>query len=242
MNREGKNRPFGIASLFEKEQLRTGFSNYIYIIIGLELIIFLAMLISAGLNKTPIPWKGYLFAAFTVPVAITLLVGLIIRAFNALFFDQSEMTMAADQGDPTESNKNSTSHLPKTSALVDIIRRIPIMLTLFMMLIGSLAAYKLEDVVTFMVNASGHIVRLLFIAGGVLLLLGTVLAIVWLVSMYKLRKLHLTYLNNYRHAALEKLESPVIDEQMYLDADPARLVPFKRAEPSRQIEKYQDKN
>ncbi|MBT8338646.1 MAG: hypothetical protein HKP58_03335 [Desulfatitalea sp.] len=208
-NRDSK--IFGIASLFTKEQLRSTFVNFLYIVIGLELIIFTVMLVAAiGLAKEPFPWKSYLFIAFTLPVVITFLFGLLMLAFNSFFFDpRPDAFVEKDQGQPPGSGQ---SFLQKTNTLIESIRKVPIMLTLFLMIVGSLAAYKLDDALRVIIDTGEQFAKYLLIALGVLLLIATVLALTWLIISYKLRKKHMAYQDRYRQAAMEKLGLLIVEQ------------------------------
>ncbi len=223
-NKDKDNKLFGVASLFDKEQLRTSFVNYLYIIVGLELIIFVVMLVaSVGLAKEPFPWKSYLFITFTVPVAITFLFGIFVLAFNYFFFghrpDVNTETISKNKPE------NAKSYLLKTNSLIDSMRKLPIMLTLFIIIVGSLATYKLNDVLMVIINTSEQLVKYLFIAMGMLLLVGTLLALTWLIINYKLRKKHMDYQNKYRHAAMEHLGLLIIEDQTAIDHNNVVITP-----------------
>lgn len=216
MSENKENKPFGVASLFDREQLRSTFVNFLYMITGLELIIFVVMLVATvGLAKEPFPWKTYFFVAFTVPVAITFLFGIFLIAFNNFFFGQRHETNMETTGTPPPGN--SKSYLFKTNSFIDSMRKVPIMVTLFLIIIGALAAYNLDDAIMVVANTGEQLVKYLVVAMGALLLVATVVALTWLIINYKLRKRYMDYQNKYRQAAMERLGMMIIDDQETID-------------------------
>lgn len=212
-----ENKPFGIASLFDRDQLRTSFVNFLYIVIGLELIIFVVMLVASQLAEEPFPWKSYLFITFIVPVAITFLLGIFILAFNHFFFGHDRETDDPTEEDPQPA-ANSKSYLFKANSMIDSMRKVPIMVTLFLMIIGALAAYKLDDALLVIVNTGEQLVKYLFVALGVLLFVATLVVLVWLTLNYKLRKKHMDDQSQYRQAAMERLGLLIIDNEEAVDS------------------------
>ncbi len=216
MSENKENKPFGVASLFDREQLRSTFVNFLYMIAGLEVIIFVVMLVATvGLAKEPFPWKTYFFVAFTIPVGITFLFGIFLIAFNNFFFGQRQEPNTQDATNPPPGN--SKSYLFKTNSFIDSMRKVPIMVTLFFIIIGALAAYNLDDAIMVVANTGEQLVKYLFIALGVLLLVATIVALTWLIINYKLRKRYMDYQNNYRQAAMEKLGMMIIDDKETID-------------------------
>lgn len=215
MSENNENKPFGIASLYDKEQLRSSFVNFLYIVVGLELIIFIVMLVTSKLAEAPFPWKTYLFITFTVPVAITFLIGIFILAFNYFFFGQRQEVNP--QTSPNHPPGDSKSYLFKTNSFIDSMRKVPFMVTLFLIIIGALAAYNLDDALLVIINTSEQLVKYLFIAMGILLLMATLVALTWLTFNYKLRKKHMDNQNKYRQAAMEQLGMLIIEDQETID-------------------------
>ena len=94
----------GIASLFDKEELKKFFKNYLILIAIAETFVFFVSFVSQlGPDNTPFPWESYFFAAFIIPIAITFLLGVCIMGFNTYLFgeesEEGELTYAFDGDD-----------------------------------------------------------------------------------------------------------------------------------------------
>ncbi len=215
MNEKNERKPFGVASLFDRKQLRTSFANFMYMMVGLELIIFVVTLVASQLSQEPFPWKIYLFVTFTVPVAITFLLGILILSFNYFFFGPDHFSHSQTSANPP--SENSKTYLFRTNSLIDSMRKVPIMVTLFLIIIGALAAYKLDDALLAIVNTGEQLFKYLFIGLGVLLFVATIIILTWLIINYKLRKRHMAYQNQYRQAAMERLGMMIIEDQDAID-------------------------
>jgi hypothetical protein len=224
MSQKIDNKTYGIASLFEKEQLRTSFVNYIYIVIGLELIIFVVTLVtSVGLAQEPFPWKTFLIAAFTIPVTITFLLGIVILSFNSFFFGSRSAADAEAQENPSESG---TPYLLKANSLIDNLHKVPIMVTLFIIIVAALAVYKLDDALIVVFTTGERLFKYILIAVGVVLLIGTLIAFTWLIMNFKLRKKHMDCQAKYRQAAMEHLGLLLPEDKTDIDPDCVIAAPF----------------
>jgi uncharacterized membrane protein len=224
MSQKNHNKTHGIASLFEREELRTSFVNYIYIVIGLELIIFVVMLVaSVGIAKEPFPWKTFLIAAFTIPVIITFLAGIIILSFNSFFFESHSAADAKAQEHPSE---NDNAYLLKANSLFDNLHKVPIMLTLFFVIMAALAIYKLDDAFMVIFTTGERLFKYILIAVGVVLLIVTLIAFTWLIMNFKLRKKHMECQVKYRQAAMEHLGLLLPEDKTDIDPDCVIAAPF----------------
>ena len=213
-----KGKLVGVASLFDEIQLRSYFLNYLYIVVGIEVLIFLITYISTITpTEQPFPWKLYFFLAFTVPVAFTFLLGILILAFNYFCFGDSN----ANEKDETlvANNQENKSYLLKFNSLLYTTRKLPFLFIMLLLLIGALIAYKMDAILMFVVNASEKMVQYLLIAGGVLLVAGVVFGGAWLIINYKLRKKHMDFQYQYRNQVMERLEFLVMDDHTVVKKD-----------------------
>jgi hypothetical protein len=218
-------RQSGIASLFERRQLRTGLLNFLYIVAGLEaLIAIIALIASVGIAQKPFPWKAYFFTAFAVPVGLTFLLGIIILAFDHFYFGRrADPAAEGDRAVPSEAN---ASGLPRARALVDLMRGIPIMLTLFAILLACLALYEWNDALAFVIQTSREMITTLLVIMGTLFAVGILFVFTWMIMQYNLHKKHMAYQEDFRQAAMEKLGVLIGEDQMPLEReDGTRLLP-----------------
>jgi hypothetical protein len=217
-NKLKKGKLVGVAGLFDEIQLRSYFLNYLYIVVGIEVLIFLITYIgSITPTEQLFPWKLYFFLAFTVPVAFTFLLGILVLAFNYFCFGNSD----ANEKDETlvAGNQENKSYLLKFNSLVYSTRKLPFLFIMLLLLIGAMIAYKMDVILMFVVNASEKMVQYLLVVGGVLLVAGIVCGGIWLFINYKLRKKHMDYQYQYRNQVMERLEILVMDDHTVVKKD-----------------------
>jgi hypothetical protein len=217
-NKEQKEKYVGLASLFAPEQLRSYFLNYIYFIIGVEIFIFLVSFMShLGPGKGPFPWKFYFYVALIIPVAITFLLGLFIMAFNRFIFGQGQ---ASDEAGATRSEEGeSKSRILKFNSLILTLKRIPFVPTLFVLVIGSAFVYKIDDIFLFVLQAGEKTVTYLLIGAAVLLGAGIIIAIMWVISNYKLNKRHMEHEYQYRKDVMSTMGFLILDDNMVVNKE-----------------------
>lgn len=217
----------GIARLFARRQLRTGFLNFLYFIAGLEALIFVTtMAATVGFAQEPFPWKTYLFTAFTVPIAVTFLLGMVILAFSDFFYGRqtgSEASSAAIQP-----GNDAGSFPDKVSALIATLRSVPVMATLFFLILAALALYQLNDAVAFVAATGGRMVKLLLLAAAGLVGVGLLLALAWLVMNHQLRRREMEYQYRYRRAAMERWGVLLDEHSLQVDRGRVSPMPFRR--------------
>jgi amino acid transporter len=225
-NQKRNNQLNGIASLYDKKQLKTSFSNYLYIIGGIELLILVFTFVgSVGLAKTPFPWKPYFFAAFAIPVIITFLLGIIILAFNYFYFGDNHNIY----GEPGEQDgyQSSKSYGLKVNPLISQLRRIPFMVTLFALITGSIVAYKLDDIMVVAINTSEQLLKYFLVSLGVIVLMATIVGIAWVIVNYKIRKKHMEHQNHFKHEAMKQLGIILMDDNTAIDKNNTLIAPSK---------------
>lgn len=222
-------RQSGIASLFEGRQLRAGLLNFLYIVAGLEVLIaVIALIASVGIAQKPFPWKAYFFTAFAVPVGLTFLVGIIILSFDHFYFGRrADPEAEGDRAGPSEAD---ASGRPIARALLDLMRGVPIMLTLAAILLVCLALYEWDDALAFVIQTSREMIATLLVIMGTLFAACIIFAFTWMVMQYNLHKKHMAYQEDFRQAAMEKLGVLIGEDQMPLDRDDGtRLMPLFRS-------------
>jgi hypothetical protein len=213
-----KGKLVGVAGLFDEIQLRSYFMNYLLIVVGIEVLIFLITYIGTITpSEKPFPWRLYFFLAFSVPVAFTFLLGILVLAFNYLCFGDTD-TKEKDET-LVSGNQESKSYLLKFNSLLYTTRRLPFLFIMLLVLIGALIVYKMDTILMFIVNASEKMLQYILIAGGVLLVAGILFGGIWLIINYKLRKKHMDYQYQYRNQVMERLELLVMDDNTVVKKD-----------------------
>lgn len=208
----------GLAGLFAPEQLRSYFLNYIYFIIGVEIFIFLISFMShLGPGKGPFPWKFYFYVSFIVPVAITFLLGLFIIAFNRYIFGgnpghEDAIGLKGEDGEPK-------SRFLKFSSMLHSLGHVPFVPTLFMLVIGGMLLYKLDDIFLFIFKAGEKAVSYILIAGAVLVGTGIVFGLIWVISNYMLSKKHMQEEYQYRKEVMKTMGFLILDDNTVITKD-----------------------
>lgn len=215
---QSKNKYFGIASLFDGLQLRTYFVNYLYFIVGVEILIFLVNFLGQlGPDKGPFPWKFYFYIAFIVPLAITFLLGIFIVAFNIFFFGK---TQVSDESEPLVGDEaDSRTQLFKLNALLNHASRFPFLPILFVLILGSVLIYKLDAIFLFIFNAGEKMVSYLLISTGVLLGAGLIFGLLWMLTNYRLNKKHMEHEYKYKQDVMKHLGLLVLDDNTVIDKE-----------------------
>ncbi len=103
MSSESHTKFAGIASLFESQEIKRFFKNYLFAICLLEtLIFFISLFCLLEPFSMNFPWRYYLLASFLTPVVMTFLLGLVVKAFNVFFIESGSESRAnsetVDQG------------------------------------------------------------------------------------------------------------------------------------------------
>jgi hypothetical protein len=216
---ETKNEKFvGVASLFDSVQLRAWFLHYLYFIVGVEILIFLVNFVGAiGPEKGPFPWKFYFFVAFTIPIAITFLLGIFILAFNKYLFGSSifEDNKEAADGSPSERK----SYLLKMNMFLNNMRHAPFLSVMFLLIMASVVAYKLDDIMLLLFNAGEKVIKYVLISIAILLIGGLIFGIFWIIANYKLRKRHMEQHFQYKKDVMTQMGLLIMDDETVINKD-----------------------
>jgi len=215
MSNENKTR--GIATLFNQFEIKSFLKNYLIFIGIIEAIIFFVCFIEQlGGEKTPFPWKDYFFAAFIIPVIITFLLGVLVAGFNKYLFGSIhheskslELTLTKD-----ESEKTATK---KVEAFLNLIQKLPFLLTLFILSVVAGIIYKLNAIISFITRTGEKSMEFFAVLIVALLGITTLFIIIWLILNYKLQKKSIEYKHSYRESVIKQLGMIILDDETVLD-------------------------
>jgi len=196
-------QPRGLASLFEKHELKDLFRTYLIIICVIEgFIFFVSFLSQLGPETVPFPWKSYFFAAFSVPLAITFLLGIIVISFDRYIF--GHQTFPEELGDLFQSATETRSRIHKFHAFLYVIRQVPFLVGLLSLVALSGIAYKLDDILAVVGHVGERTAHYLFIGLAVVFAVAVVVGLIWLFLNYNLRKKTLEFEYQYKKDVVEK--------------------------------------
>ena len=216
---EKKNENFvGVASLFDSIQLKAWFLHYLYFIIGVEILIFLVSFVgSIGPNKGPFPWKFYFFVSFTIPIAITFLLGIFILAFNKYLFGNSLLEENNEHEEGVNSERKS--YLLKMNMLLNNMRHAPFLSVMFLLILGSVVAYKIDDIMLIFFNAGEKVIKYVLISIAILLAVGLIFGVFWVIANYKLRKKHMEHHFQYKKDVMAQMGLLIMDDETVINKD-----------------------
>ncbi len=238
MSAKKKDKFSGVAGLFDSVELKSFFINYLYFIIGVEIIIFLVSFLgNLGPSKGPFPWKFYFYVAFVAPVAITFLLGVFILAFNQYLFGNRILKTEGD--DPSEEDIEQKGQMLKIGSFLSNMRQVPFLPMLFLLIAGAVLVYKMDAIFLFMINAGEKVISYILIAAGVLLVAGLIIGLIWVVTNYKLSKKHMEHEYKYRNEVMEKLGFLILEDDTVIDKN-GKTVNQKFLPPSETEESLRD--
>lgn len=214
----------GVAALFEKEELKDLLRSYLVAIFVIEgFIFFVSFLSQIGPESAPFPWKSYFFAAFTIPLTITFLLGIIILSFDRYIF--GHQGISKEISDIFQAASDTRSRLQKFHASLYVIRQFPFLLGLLSLLVLSVTAYKLNDILAVVGHVGERSAHYLFIGLAVLLAVSVVIGLIWMFLSYNLRRKTLEYEFQYKKEVIEKTGLVLIGSDRVMNQD-GRILSF----------------
>ncbi len=219
-------QPRGLASLFEKHEIKELFRSYLIIICVIEgFIFFVSFLSQLGPETVPFPWKSYFFAAFSVPLAITFLLGIIVISFDRYIF--GHQTFPRELGDLFQSASETRSRIHKFHAFLYVIRQVPFLVGLLSLVALSGIAYKLDDILAVIGHAGERTAHYLFIGLGAVFAVAVVVGLIWLFLNYNLRKKTLEFEYQYKKDVVEKTGLILLGNDRVMDQQ-GNMLSFNR--------------
>jgi hypothetical protein len=212
----------GVASLFEKRELKSFFKAYVYILFVLEILIFfISFLCQLEPIHIPFPWRYYLLASFLTPVVITFLLGVIVKSFNLFYFGRDRTVEKPPATDDAETQDKSAAG--KLNSSLRFFHQVPFLFTLLLLILGALFVSQIDHI-TALVGVVGEKALMYGMTVlGVLTFIATVLAIFWLVVRFKLEKLRYQY--EYKREVMVQLGMLVTEDEKLLDHN-GRVISF----------------
>lgn len=208
----------GIATLFEREELKDLFIKYLILIGVIEGFIFFVSFISQlGPENVPFPWKSFFFAAFIVPLTITFLLGIIVLGFDRyLYGHQPE---SDDSGRRHLSAAEQQSRIQKFHAVIYVIRQIPFLLGLLLLVILAAVGYKLDEIIAVVGHIGEETVFYVSIALAVVLGAALIMGMIWMFMSYNLRKKSMEYQYQYKKDVVEQTGMIILDDERIMDKE-----------------------
>ena len=216
----------GVATLFNKAELKRFFKAYILFIFILEVLIFLfCFLCQLEPINIPFPWEAYYVAAFVIPVGVTFLLGVFVTAFNIYIFGDSLRGGKADSKISQNEGKTSADakYMGKFKSSLNIMQQIPFLAGLLFLMTGAIFFPKMNVFFEFLGRAGGAVISHTKIGLLILLGIGTFFGLVWLFMKYRLQKLRMQY--QYKRDIMAQLGLIITDDNRLVNTE-GRVITF----------------
>jgi len=222
---QSKTKRKGVASLFDDYEIKDIFARYVRLLLVVEVLIFLVCWVyQLGIDEVavtgkpvdvPFPWKAYFLAAFSAPVALTFLAGIVVVAFNSFLYGQRGKALFREDGTEGFSGKLARA--------ANFCFQLPFLLTLLLLgvLIGVVA--NLGTIMEYLARFGEAASKVVLIGLGCILVAGTIFGVVRMVLNYKLRKKNMEY--DYKREVMDRLGIAILDERTMIDSQGKILSP-----------------
>lgn len=209
----------GIASLFDQEELKKFFKNYLILIaIAETFVFFVSFITQLGPDNTPFPWESYFFAAFIIPIAITFLLGVCIMGFNTYLFGEE-----TEEVDPAASTAEglavSSGFLTKLNFFLYSVRQIPALLGLGLLGLSASMFYKLDDILILIGHAGEKTAQYLLISLCAILAAASLFGLVWLLLNYRLKRKEMEYRFRFKKEVVAHTGLVILDDNSVMDRE-----------------------
>jgi hypothetical protein len=205
----------GLASSFSEQEVKNLFFSYLTTMLLVEgLIFFFSFINHLATDGSPFPWKPYLFATFITPIAITFVFGLILLTFNRFFFSRPA---ASADGSTGLSFSGSWEKGERVATFLQLIHRLPLLFSLFLLITATALAYKLEDIVIYIAEAGATTARYLFFTLIGVLVIAAIGVALWVFLSYRLKNKTLTSEHEYRMQLIERFGMVLLEDGTMLD-------------------------
>ncbi len=219
--------PRGLASLFEKSEIKDLFRSYLVVMCVIEgFIFFVNFMTQLGPESVPFPWKSYFFAAFSIPLAITFLLGIIVISFDRYIFGYQGLGEEADEFFQTAAETRSRIH--KLHAFLYVIRQAPFLIGLLVLVALSAVAYKLDVILAVIGHVGERTAQYIFVSLSVVFAVGVGVGLIWLFLNYSLRKKAMEFEYQYRKDVVEKTGLVFVSGDRMMDSQ-GRMLPLNQA-------------
>ena len=207
----------GLAETFEAEDVKKLFFNYLITILCIEgLILFLSYINLLATNSSHFPWKAYLFATFLAPIAATFIFGLILLIFNRFFFNEPPPSIEHSRLSSPDFGMGKGERI---ALFFQIVHRLPVLLSMFLLIVATGIAYKLDAIVIYMAQVGATTAQYLFFAVIGLLVAAAIGIVIWMFLGYRLRHKSMQSGHQYRMQLMEQFGMVLLEDGTMLNKD-----------------------
>ena len=206
-----------LVDLFSKDELKTFFLRYLLIVGCIEIFIFIVSFFSIlEPYSSPFPWREYFYAAFTIPIAITFLLGIMIIAFNTFYF---KGTSHFDGLKSSFEDDEAAKNLSKRKMFLNLSWQFQFLLFLMVLGLCALIMFHLDDILAMTANAGEKAFNAILIFTGILLTGAVLLGVLYLWFHYKLRKKRIDFDHQYKWELMSRSGMLLLDDNTVIDSE-----------------------
>ena len=209
------NKRVGIATMFNKNEIKEYFNTFIILIGGIELIILFLHFISSTGPTTTFPWKQYLFVSFLVPVIMVAVIGLIVIGFNFYLYGDEKQKPVAENKNFANSKENK--FVNGSNHIFTILGQIPVLIGFTIVFLGSLFLYNLNAIMGVLGLIGERTAFYVFTALACLVAGAFVFLLFWLFWKFRLRKIELQNQSDFKNKVMETTGLIILDNNIVLD-------------------------
>jgi hypothetical protein len=204
----------GIATLFNSGELKGFIKTYLIFLFIIEILIFcICFLCQLEPINIPFPWKTYYLMAFTIPLAITFLLGVVVSAFNNYFFGAHTSTPEKEQAELADAKPDLFQHS------LGLVRRVPFLIGLLLLTVGAVIFSKLDLLFQFTAQAGAKAVNTILIGGAAILGIAAIFGVIWLIFNYKLHKMRMKCQYEYKTEVIKQLGLILTDDHKLINTE-----------------------
>lgn len=218
MEENKEKKRIGVATLFDKQEIKEYFNNFFLLVCGIEILIFIGHFIgSIGPEKNPFPWKQYFFIAFMAPVVLVFLVGLIVIGFNYYIFGDrfSKDNVEADLFAGSKEAKLGQSF----SYFFSVMRQMPVLVGFFILSLSSVVLYKFDTILGVIGHVGEKTAYYVFIILSVAAAGALIFLLFWLFYKFRLHKYDLEKQWEFKKQVMEKTGLIILDNNTVVSED-----------------------
>ena len=205
----------GVATLFNSGELKGFIKTYLIFLFVIEILIFcICFLCQLAPFNIPFPWKTYYLMAFTTPLVITFLLGVVVTAFNNYFFGAN--TPATIENEAAEKIEAKQDFVQQSLGLV---RRVPFLIGLLILTVGAVFFSKLDLFFQFTAQAGAKAMDTLLIGGAAIIGVAAIFGVIWLVFNYKLHKMRMKCQYEYKTEVIKQLGLILTDDHKLINPE-----------------------
>jgi hypothetical protein len=161
------------------------------------------------------PWRYYLLASFLTPVVMTFLLGLIVKAFNVFFIESGSESQTNSEAVNQSAQKGGT--FAKLNSSLSFLRQAPFLLSLLFLIVGAVIFSQIDHIFAVIGTVGEKAVLYILITLGVLFLVFTIFAFVWLILKFKLEKVK--YQTDHKREVMLQLGMFLTDDDRLINHD-----------------------